>query len=145
MKKAADPLEILKDPAVYVALTRAWKESQPGLTGGHEEGGFIMLSEQDKLTVWRWPVGGGNRISVPPHNGCVAEGRPIVATFHTHPNTGPDYLQEPSETDKRGVKEDVELKGNLYIGEFVVAEKIVYLITPHGTVREILERSELLS
>lgn len=69
---------------------------------------------------------------------------PIVAAFHTHPNIGPDHLQEPSETDKRGVKEDVDLKGSLYVGEFVVANEMIYLITPGGAVRELDSRTELL-
>jgi len=66
-----------------------------------------------------------------------------VATFHTHPNTGSDFLQEPGETDKRGVRDDVNLKGSLYIGEFVIASETVYLITPSGAVREIDARAEL--
>jgi hypothetical protein len=35
------------------------------------------------------------------------DGKDIVASFHTHPNTGSDYLQEPSETDKRGITDEV--------------------------------------
>ena len=65
--------------------------------------------------------------------------------FHTHPNTGPDFLQEPSETDTRGVRDDADLKGALYIGEFVIADEMIYLITPSGAVREIDRREELLS
>ena len=68
----------------------------------------------------------------------------MVASFHTHPNTGPDFLQEPSETDKRGVRDDVDLKGRGYVGEFVVSDDTVYLVTPAGTVRELGSRAELL-
>lgn len=144
MKNPLKPVEILLDSVVRAALTQAWMESKSGLTGGHEEGGFIVLGEDDKLRVQRWPAGEGSSIKVPDHAGCTVNGLPILATFHTHPNTGPDYLQEPGETDKRGVKDDADLKGALYVGEFVVANEMLYLITPGGTVRDLDTRAELL-
>ena len=64
------------------------------------------------------------------------DGLEIVASFHTHPNTGSDYLQEPSETDKRAVRDDPDLKDAEYVGEFVVSQTIIYLISPAGQVRE---------
>ena len=145
MKFPLKPLDLLQEPVVQAALSEAWKESQPGLTGGHEEGGFIVLDSDGKLSVRRWPMGEGSQIKVPPHLGCAVDGLAIVATFHTHPNTGPDFLQEPSETDTRGVRDDADLKGALYIGEFVIADEMIYLITPSGAVREIDRREELLS
>src|SRR5665213_370451 len=136
MKFPLKPLDLLREPSIRAALSEAWKESNPGLASGHEEGGFITL-ENEKLSVRRWPKGEGNLIQVPNHLGCVVNGLPIVATFHTHPNIGVDFLQEPSETDKRGVRDDANLKGSLYIGEFVIANEMIYLITPGGAVREI--------
>src|SRR5438093_501249 len=97
---------ILKNPDIRAALKLVWRESQPGSSAGHEEGGFIVQDPAGSLQVIRWPRGASNTIDVPPHPGCRAEGLPIVASFHTHPNTGPDDLQEPSETDKRAVRED---------------------------------------
>ncbi len=91
-----------------------------------------------------WRKGEGNLIRGPEHAECAVGGWAIVATFHTHPNIGMDFLQEPSETDKRGVREDANLKGALYIGEFVIANETIYLITPSGTIREIGTRAELL-
>src|SRR6267142_883499 len=111
MRRPFQPTEVLSDPLVRKALARAWLDSKPGLSGGHEEGGFIVLNQTDNLEVKRWPTGEGNRIRVPDHPGCAVGATPIVASFHTHPNTGPEYLQEPSETDKRGVREDPDLKG----------------------------------
>jgi len=143
MKFPVKSFDLLREPEVREALSKAWNESQPGLVGGHEEGGFIVL-ENEKLSVRCWPKGEGSLIRVPGHAGCAIDGLPIVATFHTHPNTGADFLQEPSETDKRGVRDDAELKGAFYIGEFVVADEMVYLITPGGAVREIDARTELL-
>ena len=144
MRHPLEPLDILRDEVVREPLAGAWKESEPGLMGGHEEGGFIVLAEDDNFSVKPWPIGEGNLIRVPSHAGCIVDGLPIVATYHTHPNTGPDYLQEPSETDKRGVKEDADFKGSLYVGEFVVASEMIYLITPDGTVRVLGTHTELL-
>ena len=144
MKHPLKPLDVLREPTVRAALAEAWKESKPGLTGGHEEGGFVILDDADNLSVRRWPMGEGNRIKVPAHPGCAVGGQQIVATFHTHPNTGPEYLQEPSETDRRGVRDDADLKGLLYVGEFVIAEEMVYLVTPGGGVRELDRRVDLL-
>jgi len=68
----------------------------------------------------------------------------IVASFHTHPNTGPDVLQEPNETDKRAVRDDPDLKGIEYIGEFVLSDETINLVTPSGRVREIGSRQAIL-
>jgi hypothetical protein len=66
-------------------------------------------------------------------------GNTIVASFHTHPNTGTDFLQEPSETDKRAVRDDPDLKGGAYIGEFVITQEKIYLVAPSGQVREMTD------
>lgn len=67
-----------------------------------------------------------------------------MATFHTHPNTGPDYLQEPSETDQRAVRDDPDLKGAEYAGELVISAEIIYLVTPTGQTREVGVTNEIL-
>jgi len=144
MKFSPAPLDILHAPAVRAALNQAWVDSQPGVTGGHEEGGFVVLDKFFRLAVKHWPKGEGNLIRVPDHAGCAVDGLPIVATFHTHPNTGPEYLQEPGETDKRGVRDDADLKDSFYVGEFVVANVLIYLVTPGGAVRDLGPRAELL-
>jgi len=66
----------------------------------------------------------------------------IVATFHTHPNTGSDYLQEPSETDKRAVRNDPHMKGACYEGEFVISAQTIYRIEPTGQVSEIAQTKD---
>lgn len=144
MKSPPKALDLLREPEVRMALASAWAESKPGLTGAHEEGGFVVLGADGKLVIQRWPAGGANVIQVPPHVGCEVNGLPIVASFHTHPNTGPDYLQEPGETDRRGVRDDPYLRGRWYAGEFVVSDETIYLITPGGMVRELGSRAELL-
>lgn len=72
--------------------------------------------------------------------GWAGGGRHVSHTSHT----GAEFLQEPGETDRRGVRDDADLKGALYIGEFVIADEMVYLVTPSGTVREVDRRAELL-
>ncbi len=134
---------ILNDLAVRAALKQAWQESQPGVSGGHEEGGFILRDATGNLSVARWPKGAQDTIILPPRPNCRIGSKDIVASFHTHPNTGSDYLQEPSETDKRAVRDDPDLKGAFYVGELVISTDKVYLITPNGQVSEIGNRRDI--
>lgn len=88
---------ILKSPVVRAALSDAWARSTADNL--REEGGFVVQDDAGNLDVVRWPKGEPDSIRVPPHPNCKIDDRRIVATFHTHPNAGDDYLQEPSETD----------------------------------------------
>ncbi len=135
---------VLSEPAIRVALRQAWQNSQPGLSGGHEEGGFVLKDLAGNLSVIRWPKGKQNFIVVPPHPNCKIEEHDVVATFHTHPNTGSDFLQEPGETDRRAVQDDLDLKGAEYEGEFVISQRIIYLIAPTGQVSEVGSALEIL-
>ena len=135
---------MLNDPVVRAALKQAWLDSQPGVTGGHEEGGFILRDETGKISVARWPKGEQDVIQMPPHPDCQMDGRAIMATFHTHPNTGGDYLQEPGETDQRAVRDDPDLQGSEYAGELVISAEIIFHITPAGRVREVGATEEIL-
>ncbi len=140
-----DYITLLSDPTVRAALQEAWRDSQPGVSGGHEEGGFVVRDPSGSSSVIRWPRGAANSIVLPPHRDCRIGGKDIVATFHTHPNTGPDYVQEPADTDIRAVRDDCELKGASYLGEFVISQARIYLISPDGRVREVAETSALLA
>lgn len=127
-------MELLSNEIVKSGLHEAWRDSNPGPAGGHEEGGFVVRGDDGALIVVRWPRGSGNSIIVADHpGGRIKEGQ-IVATFHTHPNTGSDYLQEPSETDRRAVRDDADLKGPEYLGEIVISAEWLYLIKPSGKV-----------
>lgn len=130
-------MDVLREPGIREALRQAWYDSQPGITGGHEEGGFICRASDDMLVVDRWPRGEKAEISIPPHPGGQRNGERIVATFHTHPNTGNGFYQEPSPGDRRAVGRDPHLKHPEYVGEFVISQEKVYLILPSGDVHTI--------
>ena len=134
----------LNSAVVRDALRQAWADSQPASRDEHEEGGFVLREADSNFKVIRWLRGLKDEIQVPPHAACKFDGDDIAASFHTHPNTGDDYLQEPSETDKQGIKNDEDLKGQYYEGEFVISHELIYLVTPNGMVREIGETEEIL-
>ncbi len=141
---AQQHITILTDSVVLAELKRAWQDSRPGVSGGHEEGGFILRDAAGNLSVVRWPKGAQDTIILPPRPSCKMGEKDIVASFHTHPNTGRDYLQEPSETDKRAVRDDPDLKGAFYVGEFVISTNRIYLIAPNGQVSEIGNRRDMM-
>lgn len=58
------PSSLLRNDIVKVALRSAWRESSPGIAGGHEEGGFILQSSGGDILILRWPVGIQNDIAV---------------------------------------------------------------------------------
>lgn len=136
---------ILKSRVVRDAFRKAWTDSQPGVSGGREERGFVVQAPSGDLGIVRWPKGDRDSIRVSPHSECKVGNSSIVASFHTPPNTGNDYLQEPGETDKRAVRDDPDLKGADYVGEFVLSYEIIFLITPTGRVREVAETQEFFA
>jgi hypothetical protein len=140
---SGDAAKLLNALSIRVALRTAWLDSNPGIVGGHEEGGFILRDSAGILSVVRWPRGETNSIFLPSHAGCKIGDCEIIASFHTHPNTGLDYLQEPSETDKRAVRDDPDLKGAFYVGELVISNERIYQIAQDGRVTEIAETTRL--
>ncbi len=140
------PAEILQNSEIVTGLKQAWQDSEPNISGGHEEGGFIVVDDFRFLSVARWEKGTQNEIILPLHRNCFANGKDIAASFHTHPNTGKDFQQEPSLTDVRAVRDDFDLKGEFYLGELVISKEIIYLIEPSGLfsvigkTKEIFER-----
>jgi hypothetical protein len=138
-------MSVLQNLAVREQLWRAWIESYPGQKGGHEEGGFVLRQVDGSLTVERWPRGAQDEIKVPEHSGGRRGAAVVVASFHTHPNTGADYLQEPSPSDIRGVVEDPDLRHPEYEGEYVISEETVYRVDPDGLVHALGVAASLLS
>jgi hypothetical protein len=135
--------ELYRHPSVAAELKLAWQDSESGVSGGHEEGGFIVVDDFGTLSAVRWERGTQNEIVLPPHGNCLVGGKAIVASFHTHPNTGADFEQEPSLNDVRAVRDDPALKGEFYLGEFVVSQENIYLIEPSGRVCVFGKTSEI--
>jgi hypothetical protein len=136
--------ELLADSTVAEALRAAWLDSNPGPSGGHEEGGFVVRKAGGSLYVHRWPRGETEGIVVPAHAKCRFAGDPIAASFHTHPNTGAGHKQEPSDFDIAEVVTDDDLLAPHYLGEFVLSNARVYLIEKNGNVMDLGERLQLL-
>jgi hypothetical protein len=74
---------VLANTDVRHALEQAWIDSNPGGTGGHEKGGFVVRDADGSLSVRRWQKGFQDTIQVPPHRNCVFDSLEIVASFHT--------------------------------------------------------------
>ena len=71
---------------------------------------------------------------MPEHAGGKRHGLTIVATFHTHPNPGPNFLQAPGPADIMNVLNDLNLDHSDYEGEFVLASEWTYRIAKSGVV-----------
>jgi hypothetical protein len=127
-------MSVLEHDDVRLSLSDAWRRSEPGAPNAHEEGGFIVRTATGEFFVIGWPKGTRNEILVPPHPNGTRGNMPIIATFHTHPNIGPGFQQEPGLTDIRAVRDDPDLSHADYEGEFVISKKLVYLIRRSGQV-----------
>jgi len=127
-------VSVLDDDGTVDLFRQAWEESDPGKDSAHEEGGFVLRNPDGTLRVERWPCGAQNQILVPPHPNGMRGDLPIVATFHTHPNPGPEFQQEPSITDIRAVRDDVDLSHRDFEGEYVIAREFLYRIDRNGIV-----------
>jgi hypothetical protein len=46
--------EILQSSEIAAKLKQAWRDSEPNVSGGHEEGGFIVIDDFGFLSVVRW-------------------------------------------------------------------------------------------
>ena len=135
--------DVLENKSILAELKQAWLDSEPNVSGGHEEGGFIVVNDLGFLSVVRWGKGTQNEINLSPHRNCFIDGKTIVASFHTHPNTGVEFQQEPSLTDVRAMRDDPDLKGAFYLGEFVVSQENVYLIEPSGQIGVVGKTDEI--
>lgn len=52
--------EILQNSPIVAELKQAWQDSEPNVSGGHEEGGFIVADDFENLSVVRWEKGTQN-------------------------------------------------------------------------------------
>jgi hypothetical protein len=135
---------LISDPDIAILLRRAWSDSKPGTSEAHEEGGFVCRDSEGSFIVVRWQQGKQNEITVPDHPGGRCDGMVVVASFHTHPNIGEEYLQEPSPTDLQAVRDDPDLSHSEYQGEYVISFRFVCLIRRSGRFEIVGKTSEML-
>ncbi|MDA0806445.1 MAG: Mov34/MPN/PAD-1 family protein [Planctomycetota bacterium] len=123
---------LLNDIAIRTAMREALRESRPGTKHPIEQGGFIVL---DAITlrpvVRRLNVGQADSFQIPLCPDGQFHGEPIIGSFHTHPNIGPEWQEEPSRQDIRLVTEYPETVGAIH---FVIGPAKTYAITNDGTV-----------
>jgi len=64
-------IEILQSFAAE--LKQAWLDSKPNVSGGHEEGGFIVADDFGILSIVRWKKGTQNEIVLTPHRALFCQ------------------------------------------------------------------------
>lgn len=135
---------VLDHEDIRSTLADAWRRSEPDTPNAHEEGGFIVRRDDGSVFVIGWPRGLQNEILVPAHRGGQRGNMPIIATFHTHPNSGSGFQQEPSLTDIRAVRDDPDLSHPEYEGEYVISRRLIFRILRTGDVMVIGETQKFL-
>jgi hypothetical protein len=142
MRDEPSSAELLVDPNVIAAMREAFDESDVGGPIPIEQGGFILSDPQTGgLQVERLPPAGRDSLTYPICSDGRYNGKLIVGTFHTHPNTGPDWTQEPSRQDIQLSKQFPETMGR---HQFVVSVETIYHIDNDGVVSEAGRTGELL-
>ena len=128
--------------SVVAGMRQAYVESEVGGSQPKEQGGFLVRDVQTGIpTVIRLPSSARDSLSYPLCPNGLYQGQEILGTFHTHPNTGKEWLQEPSPQDIRLSKEYPETMG---LHQFVISRENIYHIDNDGLVTIIGRTIELL-
>jgi hypothetical protein len=115
--------DLLAHVDVIDGLRRAFQESGVGTDNPVEQGGFIVLDyDSGALDVVRLPASGPHSLVYPICADGKFRGNQIVGSFHTHPNTGLGWRQEPSMQDMRLSQEYPETMGP---HQFVIASDTI--------------------
>ena len=142
MKDRPTSAQLLSDQTVLAGLRRAFDESDVGGSHPIEHGGFLVRDSQtEAFMVVRLPSSESDSLAYPICADGQFHGHEIVGTFHTHPNTGQDWRQEPSPQDIRLSKEYPETMGS---HQFVISREKIYLINNDGLVTSCGGTAELL-
>ena len=128
MKHRLSDAELLADPNVLAGMRRAYDDSDVGGPQPMEQGGFLV---RDPLTgivaVIRLASSGRDSLCYLLCPKGLSQDQEIVGSFHTYPNTGPEWLQEPSPQDIRFSKDYPETLGP---HQFVISRETIYHIRP---------------
>ena len=138
---SASPLELLQDEVVEAALRRAYQESDVGGTNPREQGGFIVRDGDGALRVDRLPAGEEDALEFPVCRDGVYNGEKIAGTFHTHPNIGTGWRQEPSQAD---IEFSVNFPETSGPHQFVVSKANIYHIANDGVVSTVGATTDLI-
>jgi hypothetical protein len=142
MSKEPTAFDILCDPNVIAGMRRAYEESDVGGDSPIEQGGFILWNPASAMReVARLPTSGQDSIAYPICIDGTYQGKRILGTFHTHPNTGPEWRQEPSRQDIHLSQDDPETMGP---HQFVISKETIYHIDGNGLVSEMGPTAQLL-
>ena len=135
--------ELLSLPEVLAGMCHAFIESDVGGQCPIEQGGFLLRDFQShEIRVERLPSSANDSLSFPHCPNGQHAGQEIVGSFHTHPNTGTEWQQEPSSQDIRLSKVYPETMGPY---QFVISRETIYHIDNHGQVTVVGSTSELLN
>jgi hypothetical protein len=142
MNDPPTPADLLSDPDVIDGIRRAYEESDVGGDAPTEQGGFILWNLVDRtFEVARVPARGRDSLAYPVCGDGNYNGKQIVGSFHTHPNTGSEWRQGPSPQDIRLSQDYPETMGP---NQFVIASETIYHIDNDGAVSEMGPTAELL-
>lgn len=134
--------ELLAHPSVVVGMREAYVESDVGGSRPKEQGGFLVRDSQTAfITVRRLPSSAHDSLSYPLCPNGLYQGQEIVGSFHTHPNIGKEWRQEPSPQDIRLSKEYPETMGT---HQFVISRETIYHINNDGLVTVVGRTAEVL-
>ena len=134
--------ELLAHPSVVAGMRQAYVESDVGGSQPQEQGGFLVRNIQTgSPTVTRLPSSARDSLSYPLCPDGLYQGQQILGSYHTHPNTGKEWRQEPSPQDIRLSKEYPETMG---LHQFVISRENIYDIDNDGQVTIVGRTIELL-
>ena len=135
--------ELLAHSSVIDGMRQAFVESDVGGSNPIEQGGFLVRdSPTGFLTVIRLPSSARDSLSFPLCSDGQYLGQEIIGSFHTHPNTGNEWRQEPSPQDIRLSKEYPETMGTHQV---VISREKVYHIDNDGLVTVVGRTAEVLT
>jgi hypothetical protein len=134
--------ELLANAEVIDQLRRAYDESRVGTDDPAEQGGFLLIDPVHCIVeVAKLPSGAPDSLAFPICADGMYQGKTIVGSFHTHPNAGADWRQEPSPQDIRLSQDFPETMGP---HQFVIAKEKIYHIDREGMVTVIGDTEQLL-
>jgi hypothetical protein len=135
MREQLAASDLLAHAEVIDGMRLAYEDSRVGTDNPIEQGGLIVRnSTSGALEIVRLPPSGRDQLVYPICADGMYRGKQIVGSFHTHPNTGPEWRQQPSSQDVRLSQEFPETMG---AHQFVIAEETIYHIDNDGVVSEL--------